>query len=227
MNMIISNARSVHDNKSLMIIAGSVILFIVCVVAYFIYDNEKYGYDFEQAERSRILWIFADSARRNVDYPIMSDVRKTDTIYYCVYNPVPPHDTFIMVWEIKGLNRVDPHGVPIHKNVILDKVQLRGEILDKVTQIKYGSFFNQNLGVDLDDYSKISKMLEGKSYSGFLGTVNRIAFEGGEGQVLCMQDCGGRETLFLMYKANNSFYLIFINSVDPFDQNIIQILDLN
>ena len=96
-------------------------------------------------------------------------------------------------------------------------------------QVRFGPFFNGKLEIDLDENSKIIKMFEGENYEGFYGNVGRMAFENGENQILCMEDykSGNAPMLFLMYKARNSFYLIFFSSDKPFGENMINILNLH
>ena len=137
------------------------------------------------------------------------------------------------MWAIKGLSSVDPDTVPINTDVFLNKVSLRGEILDKggarEVQVRFGPFFNQRLEIDLDENSKIIRMYEGKNYRGFYGIVDRMVFENGHKQILCMQDfeSGNAPTLFLMYKARGSFYLILISGDRPFGEDMMHVLNLN
>ena len=218
-------------NKRFIIIAGSSVLFIVCVVAYLIYDTVMYSYDITWGDVRPVIWMFADSAKKDMDlqYPSAA-IRKTDQLYQWGYHS--RKDYGIQVWEIKGLKGVDPYGVPIHTNVLLNKVLLRGEIVDKGSirevQVRFGPFFNGKLEIDLDENSRIIRMLEGENYKGFYGNIGRMAFENGEGQILCMEDyrSGNEPMLFVMYKAHKSFYLIFISADKPLDDNIINILDI-
>lgn len=219
-------------NKSLKLIAIGASLIAVSIVAYYIYDTVKYSYHIEWGIPESVVWIFADSARKDMDLQFASAaIRKTDRLYQWRYHS--DLNCLIQVWEIKALSSVDPDTVPIHTDVFLNKVSLRGEILDKgspagETQVKFGPFFNGKMEIDLDENSKIIRMFEGKNYRGFYGTVGRMAFENGHGQILCMQDykAGNVPMLFAMYKARKSFYLIFISADRPFSENMIHILNL-
>ena len=218
-------------NKRLIIFAASAVLFIVCVIAYFIYDAVMYGYDVKWGNPHAVVWMFADSAKKDMDLQYAcADIRKTDQSYEWGYHA--SQDYGIQVWEIIGLRGADPHRVPIHTNVFLNKVSLRGEILDKGSirevQVRFGPFFNGELEIDLDENSKIVRMFEGQDYKGFYGSVGRMAFENGDRQILCMEDykSGNAPLLFVMYKAHSSFYLIFISANKPFDENMIHILNL-
>lgn len=48
----------------------------------------------------------------------------------------------------------------------------------------------------------------------------------GEHQVLLNYTEGKTPTVFLLYKSHQSFYVIMINSEQPFDEKIINILNL-
>lgn len=218
-------------NNSFKIIAVGAGLFVICVVAYYIYGTVRYSYDVKWGDPQPVIWIFADSVKKDMDLQYTcANIRKTDQSYEWGYHS--NQDYSIQVWEIKGLSGVDPHRVPIHTNVFLDKVSLRGEIFDKGSirevQVRFGRFFDGKLEIDLDENSKIIRMFEGENYKGFYGTVGRMAFENGDGQILCMEDykSGNAPMLFVMYKAHNSFYLIFISADKPFDEKMIHILSL-
>lgn len=203
-------------------------LIVVSLVVYYAYDTMEYSYDITWGKVQPVIWMFADSARYNMDTQFASAaVRKTDKLYEWGYDPGRHYS--VEVWAIKGLRSVDPDNVPINTDVFLNKVSLLGETMDDgLTQVKFGPFFNEKLEIDLDENSRIVQRIEGTDYKGFYGNVGRIAFENGDRQILCLKDYGSGDwhILFLMYKAHNDFYLIFIGAEKPFDMSIIHVLNL-
>ncbi|MNY41144.1 hypothetical protein D3C86_1759330 [compost metagenome] len=53
-----------------------------------------------------------------------------------------------------------------------------------------------------------------------------LSNEKGEHLILSDFTKGPTPTVFLFYKGHQSFYVIIINSENPFDENIIKILNL-
>lgn len=200
------------------------------VVWYYVKQDEEYGYHISFYLHSiPCSQMLATSTVDSLDTFLVSGrLRKTDQIYTYVYR----HDYYLMIWKIPALRGVDPAKVPIQKGVYLDNVELRGEILDAgsglETEVRYGPFFKDTIVVDLDEYSTISKMFEAPQYRGFYGTLSRIAFENGHGQILAMENYSPAmmHTLFVMYETHQSFYMIIINSRKPFGVGMLNMLNL-
>ncbi len=217
-------------NKKITVAVVVVVLAVVAFVAYYVTIDRKYGYHFSMFPHSiPCSPLFAPSALNGIDpYLVSGRTRKTDQIYTYVYK----HAYYILIWRINALKNLDPAKVPIDTNVYLDNVELRGVILDagdpRESEVRYGPFFKDSLVVDLDEYSKVSESFEGPSYRGFYGTVSKIAFENGKGQILAMENYTQQimPTLFVMYKAHDGFYMIIINSKKPFGLGILKILNL-
>lgn len=217
-------------NKKITVAVVVVALAVVAFVAYYITIDRKYGYHFSMFPDSiPCSPLFAPSALSGIDsYLVSGRTRKTDQIYTYVYK----HAYYILIWRINALKNLDPAKVPIDTNVYLDNVELRGVILDAdsplQTEVRYGPFFKDSLVVDLDEYSKLSESFDGPHYRGFYGTVNKIAFENGKGQILAMENYTQQimPTLFVMYKAHDGFYMIIINSEKPFGLGMLKILNL-
>lgn len=199
-------------------------------LAWYFLRYKKYNYHFEMFSHTiPCSNIFVPSARKGFDTLLVSGrIRKSDQIYTYIYN----HNFYITVWRIEGLRRIDLDTVRINQNVHLDNVDLQGETPDAVssfdTQVRFGPFFDEKLVIDLDEYSYVSDTFKGPHYRGFYGTLSRIAFEDGRGQIVAMEDYKRRvmPTLFVMYKAHDSFYFIFINSDKPFGMGMMKILNL-
>ncbi len=217
-------------NKKIKLIVSIAIAIIIGYFGYDIIYVMIYVHHFDNSNYKACLWIFSDSVQKDIDTTaVCGSVRKTDKIYTYIYK----HHYFISIWEIKALHDVDINKIVIKKNIMLGHVKLKpGEILDVgsgiETQVKFGPFLKDTIVIDLDNNSKSIRTFEKANYRGFYGSVSRMAFENGEGEIIALEEYT-REfipTLFLMYKANNSFYTITIHSDKPFDENIINILNL-
>lgn len=203
---------------------------VVGVIGYYVVIDFVYSYHTQFFTYKACAWIFADSAKKGIDTLFAgSSLRNSDQIYTYVYN----HDYYVSIWEIKALRDVDLKKIIINQSVYLSHVELYpGETLDKgsglETDVKFGPFFKDKIAIDLDEYSKIYKTFEKDNFKGFYGSVSRMAFENGDGQILAMKDypLGMMQTLFVLYKANNSFYMITINSRKQIDESTINILNL-
>lgn len=217
-------------NKKITIAVVVVVLAVVAFVTYYITIDRKYGYHFSMFLHSiPCSQLFTPSVLSDIDpFLVSGRMRKTDQIYTYVYK----RDYYVLIWRINALKNLDLAKVPIDTDVYLDNVELRGEILDAdsplQTEVRYGPFFKDSLVVDLDEYSKMSESFDGPSYRGFYGTVSKIAFENGKGQILAMENYTEQimPTLFVMYKAHDGFYMIIINSKKPFGLGILKILNL-
>ena len=218
------------NTKLKIVISLVVAAVLVGIVAYYVARDRKYHYDVVFFFHSiPCSWIFADSTMRDIDTLLVTGtIRKTDQIYRYVYK----HDYYILIWKINALRNVELQKVPVDQGVYLDNVELRGEILGAgsglETEVRYGPFFKDAIAVDLDEYSKISDTFQGPNYRGFYGTVGKIAFDNGKGQILAMENYSRRimPTLFVMYKAHDGFFIIIINSKKPFGVGMLKILNL-
>lgn len=216
--------------KKLRFLAWGVLAIIICVAAYYVTIDIVYSYHLEFYKQIPLSQMFTDSARENIDTLFLGgSIRKGDKIYTYIYS----HIYYIEIWEIKSLKDVDLKEIAINKNAYLSHVELYpGEILDAhsfcETHVKFGPFFKDKINIELDQFSGISKTIEGSDYRGFYGTVGRMAFENGEGQILAFLNYTEQvePTLFLMYKTSEDFYMITINSDKPFDESIMNILSL-
>ena len=176
------------------------------------------------------LWILKDSIKCNIDTSVfVGCIRERDILYNYIYK----HDYRICVWEFKDLEISDLKKMQINSNVNLDNKKIfSGEILNRrhspEITVRYGPYFKHLININLDKFSKVEKSFESANYKGFFGTVNKMAFSDETGNNLVLFDYAkGQETnLLLLYKGNNSFYIIIVHSVIPFDEKIINILNL-
>jgi hypothetical protein len=221
-------------NKTLKIIVSGILLIVIYYLAHFFYGIAVYSHDIDWVTTGKkYTWIFQDSIKNNIDTDMYSYVKKRDIYtnfhYKGIYN--------IIIWEFKDLSTTELKNIAIKKNVNLENIKIRsGEIFNKNSDleisVKYCFDFKNTLNLNLDNYSTIEKTLKGSNYTGFYGTINKMSFNDGKGDLQILLDYaqGRSQTVFLLYKGHYSFYIILINPINrqkPFDENIIKILNLS
>lgn len=218
-------------NKTLKVIIAGIIAIIISYFFYFFYGIIRYSHSSDWQTYKQYMSIFKDSAKKDINPNFCySYVKERD-----VYNNFDYKDIYtIIVWEFKDLANAELKKSTINQNVDLEDVKFEaGEILNKGSDleftINYGFVFNSAMNVNLDKYSKIERTFKGANYKGFYGSVNQMSLsnEKGEQQILSGFTKGQTPTVFLFYKGHQSFYIIMINSKNPFDENIIKILNLD
>ncbi|MBP6531901.1 MAG: hypothetical protein KA285_01390 [Bacteroidia bacterium] len=214
-------------NRAVKIIFGIIIFYLV----YFFGGILIFSHSLNHEAWKNYTWIFKDSIRMDIENPLnYSDVKSKDIRSVFHYND---YEYYIIVWEFKNLSNLDLKNVKIEPNVNLDNITFwAGEVLDSKsdlqTTVKYGFEFDDGFNINLDRYSKIDKRIESTKYRGFLGNVHRMALSDSKGdhQIIFDYNQGKGQTICLVYKARNSFYLIVINSKKPIDEGIIDVLNL-
>lgn len=216
--------------KNLRFLITGLISVTIVYIAYFVFNSTKYGYDIDLRNYNSYFWFFKDSIKTDVDTNrFVSCIRKTDILSHYIYKNT--YDVFI--WEFKNLDHLKLSKIAINENINLDNVKFRsGEILNRKDipemTVKFGSFLNNSMNINLDKYSKVEKSINSVNYRGFYGSINRMSFsnEKDEHLVLFNYLNGKEPSLLLLYKGHSSFYVILINSEEPFDVSLIKILNL-
>jgi len=217
-------------NKTLKIIIAGIIIIVISYLSYFFYGIIRYSHSSDWQTYKQYIWIFKDSAKKDINTNFCySYVKERD-----VYNNFDYKDIYnIIIWEFKDLANTELKKSTINQNINLEDVKFdSGEILNKGSDleftINYGFVFNSAINVNLDESSKIERTFKGANYKGFYGSINQMSLsnEKGEHQILSDFTNGLTPTVFLFYKGRQSFYIIIINSKNPFDENIIKILNL-
>jgi len=217
-------------NKTKKLIISGTIAIIVCYFSYRIIRYERNMYHIEMSNYKPYLWVFNDFAKKDINTKIfVGCVRKRDIMYNYIYK----NDYRICIWEFKDLSNSEFKNMNINQNVNLDDIKFDfGEVLNKKSSpeisVNFDHFFKHGININLDKYSKIEKRIESTNYKGFFGKVNKMAFSDETGNNLVLFDYPeGLETnLFLLYKGNDSFYIIIVHSPMPFNEKIINILNL-
>lgn len=214
----------------LKIFALVIISLVTAYFGYFIYCSAKYSYKIDMNNYKPYFWIFKDSAKIDVDTNIfVGCIRKTDLFYHYIYK----QNYYIGIWEFKNLNNVDLGKINFYQKTKLDNVNFfTSEILNKNNSpeitVKFGSFFNHGINLNLDEFSTIIREFKTLNYKGFYGRINKMSLSRENGEHLVIFDCKNEieSYLILFYKRHNRFYVISVNSDLAFDENILKILNL-
>ncbi|MEI6349323.1 MAG: hypothetical protein WCP69_15360 [Bacteroidota bacterium] len=206
------------------------------IIGYFIYTISFSIFNARHVvfnNYQKYLWLFSDNVKNEIDtnFAIGEEGDYDSQYTYILKN----RDYFFTIWEFNRLGNIDIAKIPINNNCNLDNLEIDlGEILNKncppfpMTKVKFKLPFQNHLIVNLNEHSFIEKPIESKNYRGFFGKINKMSFSNFVGEDLILFDYGKTDqlTLFIMYKKNNSFYIILINSKKIFDESIINILNL-
>jgi hypothetical protein len=103
-------------------------------------------------------------------------------------------------------------------------------VTPKIT-VELGFSLDSTISLNLDTNSKIITTIETPKYRGFYGEVNKLSISNEKGKHIIQLDYPYENpyTVFLFYKTQRSFYIIFIKAKEkvPLDENVIQYLDLS
>lgn len=214
-----------------------VLIFIACLVGcYFTYNfftMIKYSHGIEMDDYEPYMWIFQDSIRKDVDTSFFAGhIREKDILYqYRLKNKY-----LVSIWELKDLSKIQLGEIPINSNVDLSNVQISpSESLNKnVTPeitVELGFSLDSTISLNLDTNSKIITTIETPNYRGFYAEVNILSISNEKGKHIIQLDYPYENpyTVFLFYKTQRSFYIIFIKAKEkvPLDEHVIQYLDLS
>jgi hypothetical protein len=217
-------------NRKLRIIIIGAVTIIFCYFAYFLYGIVRYSHIPSRQTYKQYMWIFKDSIKIDIDSTFCySYVRKRDIYnnfhYRGIYN--------FIIWEFKDQITTELKDVLFIQNANLDKIKFRsGQVLNKDSDleinIKNGFSLSNSMNFYLDEFSKIERSLIGPNYKGFYGFINNMTLgdEKDRHQIIFDYTKGRTPTVLLIYKGHQSFYLIMINSDGPFEESIINILNL-
>jgi hypothetical protein len=218
-------------NKILKIIVYSGLVIIILYLIYFIGGLFIYGYSTDWDLYKKYTFLLKDSVSNNLDWSGNS----SEVGYNDVCNSFRTKDSIrITIWDFRDLRQVDLKKIKFTQDVDLGDIKFgRGDILfsksDIPVTVEYGFSFDNALVINLDQYSTVLSHIEKDYYRGFYGRINKLSLSNGitnKHQILFNYKNGQTPVLFLLYKDHQSFYLILIDSKKPFDEKIINILNL-
>jgi hypothetical protein len=214
---------------------------VICVVFSFgtwFFFIFKFGHNGEFYTYRQVDWILNDSIRTKIDTSVsFSHTRERDVLNWLVVRNVDSvKSAYMSVWEFKDLVNVDLKAIRFDEGVNLDgdpfffghrfKNGLPNPLISSELKANYN--FDNFLDVNINESSKIVKKISSVNYVGFYGLLNRMSFanEIGETQILFDYQNTVQPTLLLFYKARGSFFMILVNSDNPFDGSIINLFNL-
>ena len=102
-----------------------------------------------------------------------------------------------------------------HNNIKFKSYEIFNKDLHVYPEItsKLGfEFKSPKMDVNLDDTTKVFNPIDTTNYKGFIGRINKMSFSDAKGEPLILFKYKiPRRTLFLMYKARQSFFVIMLN----------------
>jgi hypothetical protein len=193
----------------------------------------KYSHGIEMDDYEPYMWVFQDSVRKDVDTSFfVGEIRERDILYQYRFK----NQYLVSIWELKDLSNIQIDKIPINSNVDLSNVQispsesLNKNVTPKIT-VELGFSLDSTISLNLDTNSKIITTIETPKYRGFYGEVNKLSISNEKGKHIIQLDYPYENpyTVFLFYKTQRSFYIIFIKAKEkvPLDENVIQYLDLS
>jgi len=218
-------------NKKFKILLSGIISLITIYLGYTIFYMFLYSHTTDLKNYKKYLWMFNDTIQCNIDtFSFSGAINKRDILYSYNY----PKNYVFYIWEFKDLSVAKLSKIPIKENVDLDNIHFYAKEStenynpDMTLTMKLDLKFNQVLGINLDANSLILKNIESKNYRGFYGNISKMTFNNEIGKPLIVFDYkyNAVPSLFLMYKANDSFYVILVNARDSakIDENTIKLL---
>ncbi len=226
-----------------------IFIIVILIVGFFgslIYKFTKNGYSGE-IRKYRYMWLFKDSIRKDVDTTftgVLGFVRKNVSIYDYNYSKIHKigftnKDTvlYITILELKDLGEADLRNVIIKKKQCLYDLKFKTNITFAedsdpkpkiITKIGF-EFKNHKLDVNLDDTTEVYKTFDSTYYKGFYGKVNKMSLSDTNGEHLILfKFKESTKTFFIIYKAKQSFYVIYVNSnhEDLINENIIKMFNI-
>ena len=218
-------------NKTLKVIAYSIFAIIISFLIYFVGGFFIYGHGTDWDRYKEYTFLLKDSVSNNlIEFGNFSDVGYKD-----ITTTFHTKDSIrITIWDFKDLAQMDLKKVKFTQDVDLDNLKFnRGEVLfyksDIPVTVEYGFSFDNALVINTDQYCTILTHIEKTNYRGFYGQINKLSLSNGitnKHLILFSYRDGQTPALFLLCKSHQSFYLILIDSKKPFDEKIINVLNL-
>lgn len=220
--------------KKTTIIIFSIIFCILIYAGYSIIMFKKQGHQSELYDYKKLLGVFKETERKYIDSTSLGfdgAIGKNDILFNYVYKK----DYYILIWRFNEMKGANLNNIIINKNINLDNVDFDySEILNanlnyipKLT-LKLGFSLKNTFNVNIDRESNIIRTFNSINYKGFYGSINRISLSNDTYNHVALFNYKSKHepTAFLLYKMNENFYIILINSKKQFDENMLKIFQL-
>lgn len=216
------------NNMKKLIIIGTIVIVILSAIYYFYYN---YVPKTDSTNYPRFACLISDSAQHNIIRKYyVSYVYKTSIQAHLGY-----HKNYnIMFWEFFTLSNPDLRHIDFFEGVNLsnfipdinEKDDFNRSPGPQITN-RIGCSLEGKITVNISKNTAIQKWFDEPDYRGFLGTTDGIGLSTGEdkSQILFKWDEPGALTLFLLYRKNDSLFIIILNGEVPFDESILSIFN--
>jgi len=219
-------------DKTLKVIFYGLLTVIISFLIYFVGGIIIYGHSTSWDRYKEYTFLLKDSVSNNL---VEFGGSASEVGYKDICNTFHTKDSIrITIWDFKDLAQMDLKKVKFTQDVDLDNLKFnRCEVLfyksDIPVTVEYGFSFDNALVINTDQYCTVLTHIEKTNYRGFYGRINKLSLSNGitnKHLILFNYRDGSTPALFLLYKGHQSFYLILIDSEKPFDEKIINILNL-
>lgn len=216
--------------KIVLIIIGSL---LVCYATYFIFDAVAYAYTLDWTNTpQKYLWFFRDSAKNKIDTNFrFSYIQKHDIYNHYIYDS----KFYITIWEFKDLKNINLEKIPINLDKNLNNIVFgSGETINvgaipEVT-VKYGFNFHNSMNVNIGEGGIIDSSFKFNNYRGFYGSIHKMLLSNNQQQPLILFNYTHNQayTLFILCMIHQNFYILMVDSVEPFDaKKLIKIFNFS
>ncbi len=219
--------------KTIALIASGIFTLLVIYFAFVIRDISSKSRKTVFHNSQKYMWLFNDSFKTRIDTSrVVGDEADSNFLYSFI---TKDGLYFFSIWEFTEFSKLDLENILFRKSIDLNHFELKsGSGFNPkapprpLIYVEYELPFEKSLTVNLNARSYLDHQIESDNYRGFLGRINKMSFSNKRGEHLVLFDYGEAEqlTLFILYKKNNSLYMILVNSKEKFNKTIINILNL-
>jgi len=207
---------------------------LAIILSYFIYSafvafSNKYKLNFDAYKD--YMYFFKDSVKEEIDTNFCySYIGKQD-----IYNSFNINNNFLVsIWEFKSLTHIDLSDIKFNEESDMDKFKIRsGETINvgespEIT-INFDFITDSILNVNIKGESSARKFINKGNYKGIQGTIDKVSIYNGKGIPMTILNYSRKQSnvLMIFYKNVNSFFLIEISSEKTFNEDILNMFNLN
>jgi hypothetical protein len=199
-----------------------------------------------QSVAKNYMFLFKDSVKEKIDtlsynsWVSDEDVLNHFLLYenlkntkdYYELNDTSYNNYYIVVWDFKNARNMALSQIKINYHTFIGKSDFFwGQTLDSKSFCSYSIRMHHNIDdfmLNISNQSKIKREFSGKNYKGFYGLIDRMSLSDCQGtpQIYINFKKPETPTIVLLYKGEESLYLIQINATKRINENIIDDLNL-
>lgn len=217
-------------NRIIKIIVFVIVASLLYFISEFFYTKYYYGHKVVWEAHKELSWILKDEYKTKINDIGATALGHRDKITFL--NLDDEFQTRVTIWEIKS--NIDFKDLIIDTNFSSNKIQLnRYEIVNKdgggiVFTMNYNRKFDKSFVLGFNNFSKIKSTYLGENYIGVFGEdIFEFYIESdSKTDILVENNFEMPLMAAILYKKQNKIYLILLNGDYPFDEKIINILDL-